>query len=52
MDLQFLYTEIVTALQDLGMTEIEVELKPKNTPQPRVKLFISCETKPETSEKE
>lgn len=40
-----LYKQIVDALAALGLTEIEVELKPRNTPQPHVKFFISAETK-------
>lgn len=39
-----LYAEIVAALEALGLTEIEVDLKPKNTPEPHVKLFIACQT--------
>ncbi len=47
MDLQQLYDQIVAALKALGLTEIEVELKPKNLPgsTPRTKVFISCQTK-------
>lgn len=45
MDLQKLYDDVVAALGALGLTEIEVELKPKQQPGQHVKLFISCETK-------
>lgn len=46
MNLQELNDAIVQALEALGLTEIEVDLKPKGTPQPHVKLFIACQTKP------
>lgn len=39
-----LYADLVAALTALGLTEIEIELKPKNKPDPHVKLFITCET--------
>jgi len=45
MDLQKLYDQVVAALAALGLTEIEIELKPKNLPAPTTKLFISCQTK-------
>jgi len=43
MDLQKVYDSIVAALTAAGFTEIEVDLKPKNTP-PHVKVFVSCQT--------
>lgn len=47
MNLQEVYDKVVEVLKEAGFTEIEVDLKPKNTPEPHVKLFISCETKPQ-----
>lgn len=46
MNLQELNDAIVKALTDLGLTEIEVDLKPKNNPGAHVKVFVSCQTKP------
>jgi hypothetical protein len=45
MDLQALYDKVVAALTAAGLTEIEIDLKPKTLPTPTVKLFISCQTK-------
>lgn len=42
MDLQHLYDELIAALAPLGVTEIEIDLKPKRD---HVKIFVSCETK-------
>lgn len=47
MNLQKLYDSVKAALEALGLTEIEIDLKPKNNPEPHVRLFISCQTKPE-----
>jgi hypothetical protein len=43
MDLQALYDKVVAALTAAGLTEIEIELKPKTNSV--VKLFIACQTK-------
>ena len=43
-NLQELYDKVKAALTAAGLTDIEIDLKPKNTPAPHVKLFISCET--------
>lgn len=43
-NLQVIYDTVKAALTAAGFTEIEIDLKPKNTPQPHVKLFIACET--------
>jgi hypothetical protein len=42
MDLQKLYDDLQAALVALGLTEIEVELKPKS--DGTVKLFVSART--------
>jgi len=47
MDLQKLYTDVKSALVALGLTEIEVELKPKSDGS--VKLFMSAQTIPEAA---
>lgn len=44
MDLNKLQQQITDALKALGLTEIELDFKPRNTPGPHVKIFISCET--------
>ncbi len=46
MDLQQLNDALVKALETLGLTEIEVTLKPKNAPGAHVKVFVSAETRP------
>lgn len=45
MDLNKLYADLVAALQAQGLTEIEIDLKPKQSPGQHVKIFISCQTK-------
>lgn len=47
MNLDKLYKDLTAALASLGLTEIEVELKPKS--DGTVKVFVSARSAPEAA---
>lgn len=47
MNLQELTDKLHEALEGMGLTEVEITLKPKQQPGSHTKVFVSCETKPE-----